>query len=354
MPETDNIIVDTATRLFDDLCTPTVVNEAETGKWPAELWRALEESGLTLTWVPDHLGGAGAEVEDGFAVLRVAGGFAAPVPLAETLIAGFMLARAGIGAPQGPMTFAPVYSDERIGLGPDGKLTGKASRIPFARMASRIAVLAETDGTAMVALVSVQDCTINPAINYAGEPRDTVTFDGVVPEQIQPAPDGFDLDMLLALGAAARSSQMAGALQRILDQSVQYATERVQFGKQISKFQAIQHSLAELAGEAAAAGAAAGMAADAIARGNGLDDQTLADVAAAKIRLGEAATNGAAIAHQVHGAMGFTYEHTLHHSTRRLWSWRDEFGNEAEWSIRLGQLIATQGADELWPFVTAA
>jgi acyl-CoA dehydrogenase len=175
-----------------------------------------------------------------------------------------------------------------------------------------------------------------------------------MPEQVQPACHGFDVDMLIAFGAAVRSAQMAGALQRILDQSVQYATERVQFGKQISKFQAIQHSLAELAGEAAAAGAAAGMAADAIARGKGLDDQALADIAAAKVRLGEAATNGSAIAHQVHGAMGFTYEHTLHHSTRRLWSWRDEFGNEAEWSIRLGRLIAKQGADELWPFVTAA
>src|SRR3981081_2920582 len=93
---TDNIIVDTATLvlhppplLFADLCEPQTVNAAEEGRWPEELWNALEESGLTLTWVPDNLGGAGAEMIDGFAVLRVAGRFAAPAPLADTVVAGW-------------------------------------------------------------------------------------------------------------------------------------------------------------------------------------------------------------------------------------------------------------------------
>src|SRR5687767_4906385 len=59
---TDSIIVDTATRIFADLCEPGTINAAEEGKWPQALWDALEESGLTLTWVPDTLGGAGAEI----------------------------------------------------------------------------------------------------------------------------------------------------------------------------------------------------------------------------------------------------------------------------------------------------
>ena len=71
------------------------------------------------------------------------------------------------------------------------------------------------------------------------------------------------------------------------------------------------------------------------------------------MRGGEAAGTGAAIAHQVHGAMGFTYEHSLHHATRRLWSWREEFGNEAVWAARLGRMVAERGADGLWPFITA-
>ena len=62
---TDNIIVDTATRIFQDLCEPDTINAAEKGEWPKALWDALEESGLTLTWVPDKLGGAGADAATG-------------------------------------------------------------------------------------------------------------------------------------------------------------------------------------------------------------------------------------------------------------------------------------------------
>src|SRR5258707_9978310 len=104
---TDNIIVDTATRIFADLCEPQTVNAAEEGRWPEALWNALEESGLTLTWVPDNLGGARAEMIDGFAGLRGARRFAAPVPLAETLMAGWLVAQAGINPPPGPMTIPP-------------------------------------------------------------------------------------------------------------------------------------------------------------------------------------------------------------------------------------------------------
>src|ERR1700756_5643106 len=110
----DSIIVDTATRIFRDLCDPNTVNEAEKGVWPKALWEALEESGLPLTWVPEELGGAGAMLADGFAVLRVAGRFAAPVPLAETLMAGWLLSRAGIAVPSGSLTVAPVHADGNI------------------------------------------------------------------------------------------------------------------------------------------------------------------------------------------------------------------------------------------------
>src|SRR5262245_42839798 len=113
---TDSIIVDTATRIFADLCEPATVNAAEAGTWPEALAAALEESGLTLTWVPDTLGGAGAEIIDGFQVLRVAGRAAVPVPLAETLLAGWLLSAAKIEAPSGPMTIAPVYEDGHIEL----------------------------------------------------------------------------------------------------------------------------------------------------------------------------------------------------------------------------------------------
>ena len=348
----DNIIVDTATRILADLCEPQTVNAAEEGHWPAELWNALEESGLTLTWVPDNLGGAGAEMLDGFAVLRAAGRFAAPVPLAETLMAGWLLAQAGIGAPPGPMTIAPVHEDGNLTLGADDKLHGRARHIPFARTAKHIAVIAKKNGAPTVALVSAEGLNIREGTSLAGEPQDTVSFDGATPIATGAAPAGLDPMTLARLGAAVRTQQMAGALEHILDQSVQWSLDRVQFGRPIAKFQAVQHNLATLAGEVAAAGAAADTAAEAIAEDGAASERALRDVAVAKVRVGEAAGNGAAIAHQVHGAMGFTYEHSLHHSTRRLWAWREEIGNETLWAERLGRMIAERGADALWPFIT--
>lgn len=346
----DTIIIDTATRIFADLCEPQTINAAEAGEWPRALWDALEESGLPLTWVPDTLGGAGAEMGDGFAVLRVAGRFAAPVPLAETLLAGWLLAQAGIASPAGPMTIAPVHEDGRIERA-GGNLRGWARHVPFARNARHIVVLADRGGSASVALVPAAGLVLKEGTSLAGEPRDSVSFDGAEAVATAPAP-GLDLAGLAQLGAAARAQQMAGALEHILDQSVQYALDRVQFGRPIGKFQAVQHNLAALAGEVAAAGAAADVAAEAIAKhGLGIEGSEAA-VAIAKCRVGEAATAGAAIAHQVHGAMDFTYEHSLHHATRRLWSWREEFGNETLWASRLGHMVAQRGADGLWPFVT--
>src|SRR5436190_3996990 len=157
---TDNIIVDTATRIFADLCEPATVNAAEEGTWPTALWDALEESGLTLTWVPDTLGGAGAELLDGFAVLRAAGRANVPVPLAETLMAGWLLAQAGIEAPAGPMAIAPVYEDGNITVGADGSLRGRARDVPFARNSSHIAVLATRAGASVVALVETAGLAI--------------------------------------------------------------------------------------------------------------------------------------------------------------------------------------------------
>jgi acyl-CoA dehydrogenase len=344
---TDNIIVDTATRIFQDLCEANTVNEAEQGVWPKPLWDALEESGLPLTWVPEELGGAGAALADGFAVLRAAGRFAAPVPLAETLMAGWLLTKAGISVPGGPLTIAPVHADGRVTLAADGALGGRARRVPFARNAGHIAVLALRGNEPMVALVRASGLPISQAASLAGEPRDDVSFDGAIPEAVRSA--AVDQDFIVCFGAAVRLQQMAGALEKILEQSVQYALDRVQFGRPIAKFQAVQHNLATLAGEVAAASAAADAAAEACAG----PEIAIGEIAIAKVRGGESAGTGAAIAHQVHGAMGFTYEHSLHHATRRLWSWREEFGNEAVWAARLGRMVAERGADGLWPFITA-
>jgi acyl-CoA dehydrogenase len=156
----------------------------------------------------------------------------------------------------------------------------------------------------------------------------------------------LDRLQLRAVGAAFRAQQIAGALERVMAMTTQYAMDRTQFGRPIGKFQAVQQSLAVLAGQTAAAGAAAAMAAEETIR--------LLPVAVAKARCGEAAGIGAAIAHQVHGAIGFTHEHALHFLTKRLWSWRDEFGNETEWNQLTGRHIAKAGPNRYWAEITAA
>ncbi|HTZ35344.1 MAG TPA: acyl-CoA dehydrogenase family protein, partial [Stellaceae bacterium] len=183
----DSIITDTATRIFQDLCGADTVNAAEKGAWPAALWDALEESGLPLTWVGDEYGGAGAEIADGFAVLRVAGRFAVPVPLAETLLAGWLLAAAGIAAPPGPMTVAPVHEDGSIAVGADGRLSGRARHVPFARNAGHIALVARRGGDSVVALAAAKGLAITPGVGLSGEPRDTVSFDGAAALDVKPA-----------------------------------------------------------------------------------------------------------------------------------------------------------------------
>ena len=297
----DNFVADTAARIFADLADPQAINKAQDEAWRAMLWQALEENGLTLAWVPDALGGAGAELADGFAVLGVAGRYAAAVPLAETLLAGWLLARAGLKTPQGAMSVAPARPGDQIALGADGTLSGRARAVPFAKDVKHLAVLAGSS----VALVETAACRVGAGTSLASEASNTVTFERAKPLAVAPA-KGLDQTALLLMGCVVRAVETAGALEAILDMTVRYANERVAFEKPIGKFQAVQHNLARLAGEVAAAMTAAHSAADAIARGGEFDDRIFLEATAAKIRSAEAAEAGAAIAHQVHGAIGFS------------------------------------------------
>jgi acyl-CoA dehydrogenase len=352
--ESDNIVAETAEKIFADLADAQTINRDEKGNWKAPLWQALTDAGLPLSWVPEDCNGSGASLAEGFSVLSAAGRFAIAVPLAETMLAGWLLAQARIASPEGMMTVAPSGPKDRISLNPDGTLSGRARGVPFAKDARHIAVLAQGGGdSASIALVELSACRIEPGLNLASDASDTVGFSNVTPIAVKPAPKGFDQTSLMLMGAVARSLQIAGSLESMLDISVRYSNERVAFEKKISKFQAVQHNLARLAGETAAAMTAASSAADTVANARGFDDAVFLEATAAKIRCAEAAEKGAAIAHQVHGAIGYTLEHILHRYTMRALAWRDDFGHESYWAVELGKRIAARGADELWPLVAS-
>jgi acyl-CoA dehydrogenase len=351
--EAENIVAQTAERIFADLADAQTINSDKKGGWKAPLWRALSEAGLPLSWVAEEYGGSGASLAEGFGVLSAAGRFAIGVPLTETMLAGWLLSQAKIACPEGEMTLAPAGAKDRITLDADGALSGRARGIPFASEAKHIAVLAQgSNGKLSIALVDAAKCRIESSRNLGGDGNDTVTFDRVAPIAVKPAPEGFNLTSLLLMGAVARSLQIAGSLETMLEISVRYSNERVAFEKKISKFQAVQHNLAKLAGESAAALAAATSAADAFAAG-AAPDAVFLEAASAKIRCSEAAEKAAAIAHQVHGAIGFTIEHILHRYTLRALAWRDDFGSESYWAVELGRRVAANGADELWPLVAS-
>ena len=351
--ESENIVAETAEKIFADLADAQTINRDKNGGWKAPLWQALTESGLPLSWVPEDCGGSGASLAEGFSVLSAAGRFAVAVPLAETMLAGWLLAQAKISSPDGEMTVAPASPKDRIMLNADGSLSGKARGVPFAKAAKHIAVLAGDAEALSIALVDASKCRIEAGLGLGGDHSDTVTFDKVQPVTIKPAPKGFEQTHLMLMGGVARSLQIAGALESMLEISVRYSNERVAFEKKISKFQAVQHNLARLAGESAAALAAATSAADAIANAKSFDDEVFLEAVSAKIRCSEAAEKGGGIAHQVHGAIGFTIEHILHRYSLRALAWRDDFGSESYWAVELGKLVASRGADELWPLVAS-
>jgi acyl-CoA dehydrogenase len=249
---------------------------------------------------------------------------------------------------------APVHADEALSLSRQGSgwmLSGRATRVPWGARAEHVVVVADGGGAPMVARVAGGAAKVEADVSLAREPRDTLTWSAAPVAAAAPLRGRLGRRPQWAGGALVRSAQMAGGLEFLLAQSAKYVTERKQFGRPLAAFQAIQQNLALLAGHTAAAAMAAQQAFHVIER-TGEGGDAAFEIAVAKVRTGEAAGLGAAIAHQAHGAIGFTYEHSLHFVTRRLWSWRAEFGAESHWSVALGREVAARGPEALWPRLT--
>jgi acyl-CoA dehydrogenase len=332
------LLTDMVDRLFAEQVTRETRVAAETGGLPAELWQLVVDSGLA-----DPFADADFTWTQAGAIARAAGAHAVPLPLVETLAAGWLLRQAGLDVPDGPLTLA-----EMLPLPQGDALTGTAAAVPWARHASHLVGVATAAGAPQIVCVALAGARIEPDANIAREPRDAVTL---VDAPAAAGPADVPADIVRRLGAALRAAQLAGAAARVLDDTVAYANERSQFGRPIGKFQAIQQILAVLAGRVAAADTAVDAMWRAIdRRGFG---GAFAEIAAAKIRAGEAATLAANTGHEVHGAIGFAHEHHLNFFTRRLWAWRAEYGGDGGWAVALGRQVAARGPDALWSDITA-
>jgi acyl-CoA dehydrogenase len=324
-------------KILTSACGPEVVAAAER-EWPAALWNAVDASGIGNLGVRESRGGAGGGWAEIAPVLRTSARFAAPIPLAETIIARHLADRAELDLPDGPISVA--IGDE-VTLDARDRLSGPVRRVPWARNAAAM-VLGLRRGDEVLVRIDRAQFSCTHGENLAREPRDTVVFDAV------PVAIGNVSGVTgpRRAGAFARAAQISGALERVLELAIAHAAVREQFGRPIAKFQAVQDLIARLTAESAAATAVVDAAARAGAE--------LRAVAAAKIRTATAASEGARLAHQIHGAIGVTHEHQLHNLTTRLWSWRDEFGTEARWARVLGERVGAEGATGFWEWLVSA
>jgi acyl-CoA dehydrogenase len=316
----------------------------------AALWATLAQTGLARLTLPPAAGGSGASFLESAVVLQAAGAYAARVPLAETdLLAGWLLVRAGLPVPDGPLTLGA--GDLALSR-PANRAAGTLRRVPWARAATAVVVLAADE----VVVLEPAAFTVSDGANLAEEPRDTVIVDGPATWAAVGEPSGQAGEELRLRAAFGRSQLLAGAAQGALAAAVRYAGARAQFGRPIARFQAIQQQLALAGAEAAAATAAATSAARVVDADGFTAPSARLAVAVAKSRTSEAAGVVARVAHQVHGAIGFTREHDLRLLTTRLWAWRDEDGSEAEWNEFIGALavdaVREAGPDGLWPLIT--
>lgn len=345
MSTTADMIADSIGRIFTDHVNREVLDSLEGGTWPEALWNALDDAGFTaILGEPDEE--STQQWADACSVFQAIGRHTAPVPLAETAIANWLCAKYGLPAVKGPLTFFNAGNATRPTT--DSIIfSGVVRAVPWARYAKAFVVEARIDGENVLALIDPgsEGVSVEYGVNLAGEPLDTVRFKDCLARTFVTPKVPVDVR---TYGALARAAMMAGAVESTLNSAVAYVNERIQFGRPIGKFQAIQQSLAQLAGEATSAQSAA------LAAFSYVDDAPgRFETAVAKIRAGKAAGLAASIAHQVHGAIGFTWEHNLHYATQRLWSWRTEYGTEAAWVQELGRNAIQQRGERLWSNITA-
>ena len=341
MNELRRILEESVTRLFADHLDWDALTRIEETGWPADLWQQVTELGIHLVLADEAAGGMDGVWADAYPIIRACGHYAVPLPIPECIIATWLARRANCTLPDGvPGLIPSTPADPHI-------------TVPWGRNADYLIGVADIStgtGTELI-VASTQNVSCAQANNLGLDPRDVFK----TPLSIDARhPIDVPSDVVHWLGAMLRAAQIAGAGAACLELAVNYACEREQFGRTLSRFQAIQHHLADLAGTMASVDAMAIAAFEAVDRtgiaAHGRNARF--EIAAAKCRASEAVENLTRLSHQVHGAIGFTYEYGLHFLTRKLWAWRAEFGGAGAWGEYLGQIAFEEGGENIWSTIT--
>jgi acyl-CoA dehydrogenase len=305
----------------------------------AALWRRLDDLGLVRLTGAEQSGGSGAGWYEAAELLAAAVRHGVRIPLAEhDLLACWLLDANGMPGDGRVRTLCLL--DEH----------GVAKDVPWATGADRVVVVWQLDGQYYVADADTAVLEVTPGTNMIGEPRDTVVAD---PANQRGAPIAAELIAQLRLKSAlVRSIQVCAALDRILQLSIEHATSRNQFGRTLSRFQAVQNLISDIAAEAALARASteAALTAGVISEWSAGNLDFL--VAVARSCAGHSASIAVRNAHQVHGAIGTTREHRLHEFTRSALAWRSEFGSVQYWDDQVTSAALRAGAAGLWSLIT--
>lgn len=337
------LFAQTAEKIFSDNLGLDASNREDDHIWPAALWDIVTDSGLPLALVSEENGGTGASFTESFPIILASGKYATPIPLAENILANYLLDICKIGLPSGVTTIS-----QNILTLSEGKVTGTLHGVPWGIKSDHIVCIAQHGNAAHLVLLATNDALKSKQeLNIAQEPRDTLIFKSATPKQMTPLPAGLDESAILRAGALIRSAQIAGALETMTNMTSNYASEREQFGRPISKFQAIQQIIAQLAEKSVLSYTSA----DRAFHETSFRKDEIA-IPVAKLITSEAASDGASFAHSVHGAIGFTHEYHLHYYSRRLWSWRAEFGTATYWADNLGGEACHRGPQSLWSTIT--
>jgi alkylation response protein AidB-like acyl-CoA dehydrogenase len=354
LTETQKLFKRSARELFTKECPPLLVRE--TGKsvpHSENMWRHLAEQGWTGLIFDEEIGGLGlgmvelavAFEEMGYAL--VPGPFLSTVPLAGALIdrAGSRSQREKYlgGICEGTVRAAVALLEESAAWDPDGinlhaaetanglTLSGKKLFVTDADKADLIIVAARA-GSGLVLVIAERNApgiTVNPmpGIDELRPLFEVVCENVSIPEsQLMAAGDEARRALGYAMDVAtlALSAEMVGGMQWILDASVEYAKTRKQFGKPIGQFQAVQHHLADVLLMTESARSAVYYAAWAM--GAEPERAPLA-VSIAKMYASDAYREAGNLGIQVHGGIGFTWDHEIHFYYKRAKSSELMFGD---------------------------